>query len=710
MELRLRKIFRPAGYLIAIILKRASIPPGRLIALSYLTAITTLLGFYLLSNLPYSTILTIIIVLLIFLSGLLDEIVMEFKKLRSGIGELERMNLMIDRYSDVLIIVGTSYYLDDQIYRIVLKGTQFQLSVSSDLHLILGGLIVAGILLLNFMSRKTTTGEHGLETRGERMFLLSIFAFIGLYYDFEGSLFIGLFILGTSIYTAIIHLSLAQRRSHHISYSRHHPFYKAVRYLAGTIVKITGRALVIGSNVVKVSTAEAARLVKIKLAFIKNEAKRRDITLPILHPVFRRAEKKVKTNPSKSQDEPDRSELSPFSPGSAESQDGSNRSNRSESPPFSLKKESEVRVEKFDAAQLDYAGVPGHNFTVVVTDKMTKFPIPNVEVVLKNREINKKGVSHTDESGRCDFKDVVEGQYNIKITLDGFKEEECERYISMDSGEVFALEERPVDLSVVVSDSEWATPISNAEVSLVSNTGTKDSKRTDNLGVAYFEGLSRRGYEIAVEMKGYEPEKTKVDIQKENIASVNLKKKPVQGEAEAPESYSKLLGESALIAFTSTGEVEDVLMKIIEDYLDKKREVVLVSAPPRTALYKTNLKNEISEGKVSVINLVTSGRVSGDYGELTEIPMTNLEYFKTVFERMPAGSTMIFEPLSNLILNTSADLAYKFISKMVDHLSNEGLCFVCLLNVDGHDEKEIGSFGNLFMNILQIDTDRLVRK
>ncbi len=683
MELRLRKVFSPLGYLIAVILRRADIQSNRLIALSYITAFIALFCFYLLSSYPYSTALKILIVFLIFLSGLLDEIVTEFKKLRSSIGELERINLIIDRYSDILIILAAVYYLDDQIYTIILKGIQFQISVSQTQHLVLGGLIVAGILLLNLTekTKKTLTGAggYGLETRGERMFLLSLFAFTGLYYDFDGSLFTGLLILNIFIYIAVIRRYLTQhRQSRHISYSRH-PLYRTVRHLAGTATGLTNRVLVrafiIGLNIIRVLSTETVNFIKKKYALFK----------------------KIKTDSVKIRAE---SKQKVFSP-------------------FSLKKKK-AGVENVDAGLVDYTGVPGHNFTVVVTDENTKFPIPDARVVLKNKEIDKEAVRYTDESGRCDFKDIMEGQYSIKITSNGFKEEGCERYISMDSGEVFTLKEQPVDLSVVVSDREWATPISNAQVHLVLDSskspgsgrrlkGLKRSKRTDNLGVAYFEGLSRKVYEIAVEMKGYETEKIKVDLKKENVAAVNLKKVSVKGETIEPRSYSKLLGESALIEFTSTGEVEDVLMKIIEDYLDKKRDVVLVSAPPRTAVYKMDLKNEISEGKVRVINLVTSGHVSGDYDELTEIPMTNLEYFKTVFERMPAGSTMIFEPLSNLILNTNTDLAYKFISKTVDNLSNEGLCFVCLLNVEGHEEKEIGRFRNLFMNLLHIDGDRLVK-
>lgn len=161
-----------------------------------------------------------------------------------------------------------------------------------------------------------------------------------------------------------------------------------------------------------------------------------------------------------------------------------------------------------------------HNFTAVVTEAKTEAPLPNATVTLASKETGKKEVRYTDASGRGDFS-VPEGQYKIVIEAKGFKKEEYERFISIDSGEVFKLSRPSVDLSVIVNDAQVATPISGVSVTL--KIGENEQvRRTDNLGVAYFDNLEPELCEVFVEAEGYEKKTGTVNLGKENIISFNL--------------------------------------------------------------------------------------------------------------------------------------------------------------------------------------------
>ncbi|MDP6613140.1 MAG: carboxypeptidase-like regulatory domain-containing protein, partial [Candidatus Hydrothermarchaeota archaeon] len=91
----------------------------------------------------------------------------------------------------------------------------------------------------------------------------------------------------------------------------------------------------------------------------------------------------------------------------------------------------------------------GYNYTVVLVDAVTEEPISNADVELTNLEADKTISWQTDEAGKGIFTEVMEGQYVLSIKAEGFKEEQYERYISIDSGDVFRLSKPSLDLSVV---------------------------------------------------------------------------------------------------------------------------------------------------------------------------------------------------------------------------------------------------------------------
>jgi hypothetical protein len=145
-------------------------------------------------------------------------------------------------------------------------------------------------------------------------------------------------------------------------------------------------------------------------------------------------------------------------------------------------------------------------------------------------------------------------------------------------------------------------------------------------------------------------------------------------------------------------------MDIVDECLTNDREVFIVSTQPRTDIYRDKLRPLIDSGMVRVINL--SPRVSQP--AVNEIPMTQLGAFKSIFEEMPAGSVLIFEALSGLIINEGGVVAYKFVADTIQHFSAEGLCLVCLLDSDAHEKNEISSFENLFINLVRLEGDKFI--
>jgi hypothetical protein len=375
-----------------------------------------------------------------------------------------------------------------------------------------------------------------------------------------------------------------------------------------------------------------------------------------------------------------------------------------------LRIRAEIPEEVYEEEELP---PPGYNFTVVVTDRSSE-PITNAEVRLLNQETGGEEVRYTDAQGRTDFSDVAEGQHIVKIEAEGFEGREYVRYISMDSGEVFTLTKPYSDLSIVVTDKEKTTPVASAKVVLKfpDKEEVRASRPADNLGVAYFDGLEIDVYDVLVEASGYRPWWRRINLEEENVVAVNLVKegqeaveKPLKEEAPKEEiGLEEILGESSLIEYASAAKVEKVVTDIVEEHLRSDRDVFLVSSPPEIKKYRERFGE-----RIRVINLSAEpSRLTGEE-EIMEVSMTNLEHFKPIFEEMPAGSVLIFEPLSNLIFNLGVEPSFKFISKTMDYFSREGLSLICLLNVEGHDDKTIASFRDLFTNIAGIEGERLVR-
>ncbi|WP_457554402.1 carboxypeptidase regulatory-like domain-containing protein [Candidatus Pyrohabitans sp.] len=380
----------------------------------------------------------------------------------------------------------------------------------------------------------------------------------------------------------------------------------------------------------------------------------------------------------------------------------------------------------------------GHRFTVMVTDEMEN-PVEGARVVLHNMDTGLEEVRISDSGGRCRFEGLVPGEYMIVIDGEGIAPEKHRRYISMDQGEVFAVRLRSSDLSVVVSQRELGTPVRDALVKLSGKNFHREA-RTNNLGVAYFDSLEMGEYLLEVEAEGYRSYSRPVSLFSENVVAVPLEpleeravderaekplreretqeeaperrgleeREPVMEKLE-PEEEEVIFGESALIEYSSDTKLEDVVAGIVSEHVANGRDVFLVSMQPRTSKYRQMFSELMQEGRVRVINLATRGKPPESDSGIEEVPISNLEYFSAVFEEMPAGALLVFEPLSSVILTVGAEHAYRFVSRTVEHLSNEGLFLICFINREMHSARELSSFRELFMNVAEIRDGKIRR-
>lgn len=242
-------------------------------------------------------------------------------------------------------------------------------------------------------------------------------------------------------------------------------------------------------------------------------------------------------------------------------------------------------------------------------------------------------------------------------------------------------------------------PVQGLKVGLFNREmGFKEYKTTDSEGKASFGELQGGEYVISVEGEGIEPQ-----YHNRHIIFSTGEVIRVEREEEASVDKDIFRGESALIEYTPSEDLSKVVKAIVREHLAHGREVFLASMPPRSYYYQKRFTSR--EGGVRVVNVPLRGKPPRSDRNIQEIPMSNLEYFRAVFEEMPAGSLFIFEPLSTLILNQGRNPAYKFIASGVEALGREGMYFISFVNTE--DVKETSMFRELFAVVARISEGRL---
>jgi hypothetical protein len=106
--------------------------------------------------------------------------------------------------------------------------------------------------------------------------------------------------------------------------------------------------------------------------------------------------------------------------------------------------------------------------------------------------------------------------------------------------------------------------------------------------------------------------------------------------------------------------------------------------------------------------LIKKGSERGDLkGRVAEISVEWLEYLSELIEGLPANSTVIFEPLSELVFMVGFEKTYKFIKKTIDYCAEEQVHLIAFINREAHDQGLKASFEGLFTNIGKIFQDGL---
>lgn len=626
----IRSLLIPFAYVVAVVLKKTKISIWSIVLFSFLVIFFTIFAFYMVAASFYSKWFEIITIAGIFLTGFLDDVTRELSKIK----KLPTFPRVLARHSDLLLVFGILYISMVQPYGLIPS-----LNVDEGTYYAIGILMFFGVLIADFMARKMEKRGPGMESRAERMYLLTGFMLVGLYFnEFLLAIFVGLIGITLSLYVWI-------------SWRKLKNLLDIAESLYIGLLKLPRRVLAGGLN----------------LNFQKTKIK----------------------------------------------------------IPVHMEGEKEEDFQEYGAEE--YTSTSGHNFTAVVNDGRSE-PVSNVKVSLLNVETGETYTGYTDPSGRASFVGVAEGQYNITLVCEGYKKMEFERYISMDSGEVFVLKKPFSDLSIVISDKKKTTPVPNAEVSL--KLPGKDrptmTRSADNLGVAYFDELDVGTYEIHVKAEGYNDWKRSINLEEENVVAVNLERvgaiaEPAKAEAEAPKqqnqkeeekvpqeavSLSEMLTGSALFEYSSPENVHAMVSQMAQEYQKHDRDVFLVSTPERAEEYKKDLGVEIT-----IIDLIPpeTGADDEEKEGPPSILMSDLDQFKNVLENMPAGSVLIFEPLSKLILTLGFGPAFKFVSKTLDYMSGEGLSLACLLNPSAHDKKEVEKLRSLLKSVARIEGGKLFR-
>jgi len=230
-------------------------------------------------------------------------------------------------------------------------------------------------------------------------------------------------------------------------------------------------------------------------------------------------------------------------------------------------------------------------------------------------------------------------------------------------------------MSVVVNDFENRSPISNAVVILSMGEGGKMERLTDNLGVAYFDELDCGFAELSVEARGYVRRGERINLDAENVVSINLKRK----------AFLKLEGPS-LVEYYRQDELEGAIKQVIGEFIGREKEVYLVSTGPI-------LEACIEEG-VRVVDFSS----------------TMPEDLESMLEEMPADGVLVFEAITELIHRVGLDEALEIMEKTVNYITKEGLNMAAFINRGAHGEKITGMFEKFFLWTAEIMDGELVEK
>jgi CRISPR/Cas system CMR-associated protein Cmr5 small subunit len=189
--------------------------------------------------------------------------------------------------------------------------------------------------------------------------------------------------------------------------------------------------------------------------------------------------------------------------------------------------------------------------------------------------------------------------------------------------------------------------------------------------------------------------------------------------SKKPRDLLDNLSSTVLIKYKATGRYEKAVQDVVERNLDKNAKVLLVSSPLRAEGYAKNFKEANQRDDLIIIKLSAGSKTDRFFithgadkkkdpnDRIMEISVDWLEYLSEVIEDLPTQSTIIFEPLSDIILMNGFEKTFKFMKKSLDYCANAGLQMISFINDEAHEEKVKASFEGLFTNIASVFDDSI---
>ena len=137
----------------------------------------------------------------------------------------------------------------------------------------------------------------------------------------------------------------------------------------------------------------------------------------------------------------------------------------------------------------------------------------------------------------------------------------------------------------------------------------------------------------------------------------------------------------------------------------------MVSSEPRISVYREKLSDLLDISAIRFIEISSTGDEISSEDGIVKVPVSCLDQFTSLFDKLPEGIRLIFEPLSHLITIKGVDTIYHFVSEVVEALSHRKLDVVVMINREAHDRATISKFEGLFLNraILTLDKMRVIK-
>ena len=192
--------------------------------------------------------------------------------------------------------------------------------------------------------------------------------------------------------------------------------------------------------------------------------------------------------------------------------------------------------------------------------------------------------------------------------------------------------------------------------------------------------------------------------------SANLDKSPIKDQRDyvpSVDEISNLMGQSAILEYTPSDRYEDAVIELTLRFFGELRSVVLVSSEPRTSIYREKLSDLLDISVIKFVEISSTGDEITSENGIVKVPITCLDQFTSLFDKLPEGVRVIFEPISHLITMRGVDTIYPLISEVVEVSSKKKLDIVAMMNSEVHDRETMSKFESLFFNRAVLSSDRI---